>query len=112
MTKRLSKEEKERNRNIFAKERSMQYTGSGNPFFNKHHTEETKKKISEKKEGTPSPRKGAVLTKETKNKMRLAAIGRPSPRRGITLSEETKRKISESKKKLAIPENTKEDRKE
>lgn len=30
---------------------SEKFTGQGNPFYGKHHTEETKKKISEKKKG-------------------------------------------------------------
>lgn len=44
---------------IYTKEKrdefSKMYTGDGNPFYGKKHGEETKKRISEKKRGTPSP---------------------------------------------------------
>ena len=42
-----------------------------------------------------SPMKGKHHTKESKIKMSEAHKGRISPRKGVTLSEETKRKISE-----------------
>ena len=54
-------------------------TGGG---LNKHHSEETKKKISESKKGT-------TLSEETKKK-----IGEKN--KGKTLSEETKKKVSEN----------------
>jgi hypothetical protein len=75
MTKRLSPEVKAANKIKFSKLRSKQYTGETNPFFGKHHTDESKQIIRESKIGKPSPRKGAVLSDETKNKIRIARIG-------------------------------------
>ncbi len=59
--------------------------GSENGMYGKHHTDETKKKISEKT-------KGRKQTDEAKEK-----IGNFN--RGKVLSEETKKKVSETKKK-------------
>ena len=60
-------------------------SGKNNPFYGKHHSEETRKKLSES-------HKGIKLSEETKRK-----IGEKS--KGRRYSEETKRKISESLKK-------------
>lgn len=44
---------------FFTKEKrdqfSKMYTGDGNPFYGKKHSDDTKKRISHKKRGTPSP---------------------------------------------------------
>ena len=72
-----------------------------------HHSEKTKKKISEAMKGKNNPRygkpawnRGKHLSEETKRKLSEAKKGknkgRPSPRKGTHLSEETKRKMSES----------------
>ncbi len=47
------------------------------------HTAETKRKLSEKAIGRPSPMLGRHHSKETKEKIRARAIGRPSPTKGI-----------------------------
>ena len=77
-------------------------SGSDNPMFGRKHSEESKKKMSEKKigmlAGEKHPLFGKHHSEETKEKIRQKALGRPSPRRGVVLSEETKRKMSESKK--------------
>ena len=56
----------------------------------KHHSEETKRKISEAKKN---------ITDETRQKLSEAHKGKTSPRKGVTLSDETRRKLSEVKKK-------------
>ena len=67
--------------------------GKNNPFYGKHHTEETKNKISE-------VHKGKYVSVETKNKMSEAHKGKKLP-------EETKQKISKSEKGKKLPEETK-----
>ena len=55
----------------------------------KHHTEESRKKMSEAKKN---------ITDETRRKLSEAHKGKTSPRKGVTLSDETRRKLSEVKK--------------
>lgn len=55
--------------------------------YHREHTEETKKKISEKA-------KGRTLSEETKRKMSESKSGENHPNYGKHLSEETKKKIS------------------
>lgn len=52
--------------------------GEGNPFYGKHHSEVSKKKISNGRKGKPSPRKGKHHTDEAKKKMSEAHKGLPS----------------------------------
>jgi len=67
--------------------------GKNHPMFGKHHTEETKKKISRtrikngKTKGKNHPMFGKHHTEETKKKMSLAKLGKK-------LTEETKRLLS------------------
>lgn len=69
--------------------------GEKNPMYGRHHTEETKKKISESRKGKysgqNSPMYGKHHTEETKDKIRNANKGRK-------LTEEQKLKISKSNK--------------
>ena len=68
-----------------------------------HHSEETRKKISETKKGIPSPLKGIHHSEETGKKISEAKKGVPSPLKGIHRSEETRKKISEAHKiKISI----------
>ena len=66
----------------------------------RHHSEEAKRKISESLKGKP----GTMLGKQHPNKGKKipkiseAKKGKPSPNKGIPMSEETKRKMSKSKK--------------
>ena len=57
-------------------------TGENHPFFGKHHTEESKRKISESKKGKylgeNNPNYGRHHTDETKEKLRLANSGENS----------------------------------
>ena len=63
--------------------------GENNPMFGSHHSEETRKKISESKTGKhPS--------EETRKKMSEAQTGEKNPWYGKHLSEEHKKKLSEA----------------
>ena len=88
------------------------YKGENNPFYGKHHTEETRKRISEKIKsercGENNPMYGKHLNKEHKQKIseKLSGENHPfygkkgilSPNYGKTFTEEHKKKISESHK--------------
>lgn len=87
--------------------------GEGNPFYGKHHTEETKEKIRSKKIGkhlteehkkkisknNTRPFLGRKHKPESKEKMRNAHMGKH-------LTEEHKKKLSEVGKGRVIPEET------
>lgn len=60
-------------------------------WLGKHHSEETKRKLSEQC-------KGKKMSIETSQKMSEIRRGKPSPLRGRTLSDEQKQKISNSLK--------------
>ena len=66
--------------------------GENHPMYGKHHTEETKQKISEAKKGKSSNRKGCHHTEETKQKISESLNGK-------ILSEETKEKLRQATKK-------------
>lgn len=66
----------------FNKEHPGYYKGENNPMFGKHHTDETKTKISE-------ANKGKIVSDETREKLRIANTGKKH-------SDETKKKISDS----------------
>lgn len=79
--RKLSEETKEKLSEI-----AKQRTGEKNPFYGKHHSEESKLKMSESK-------KGKSLTEEHKQKISNAIKGENHPNYGKHLSEETKKKI-------------------
>lgn len=67
----------------------------------RHHTEESKRKMSLAKKGKPSilkGRKGSKQSEETKRKKSESLKGRPSPMKGRKMSQESKDKISKSNK--------------
>ena len=77
--------------------------GELSPMFGKHHSDETKKLISEKAKGRTSPRKGIVLSEETKQKIRDTKAKNPqtgdrNPMFGRKHSDEAKRRWSELRK--------------
>ena len=74
--------------------------GGNSPRYGKHHSDETKQKISEAK-------KGKSLSEETKAKMSEAKTGEKHPFFGKTHSDKTKQKISKAKKGVALPEEHK-----
>ena len=60
------------------KEYSIRFSGSGNPFFGKKHTDETRRLISEMQLGKNRP----PLTEETKSKISAANKGNTPPLKG------------------------------
>ena len=77
-------------------------SGKLNPFFGKHHTDETKHKLRTANTGK-SYNKGAYRSPEQRAKISASLKGRKNPAvskalTGRKLSEETKRKISEGGK--------------
>lgn len=90
-------------------------TGANNPFYQKHHSEESKLKMSKSHKGRPAYNKGIPLSEETKIKISESRKGEkncnfgkkmhPNTKEailksiiGVPKSEEHKRKISESLK--------------
>jgi group I intron endonuclease len=84
------------------------HSGENHPLYGKHHTEETKRKLSESHKGKhPSEEtrkkikessKGKHLSEETKRKISKAKMGENHPFYGKHHSDETKQKISASLK--------------
>lgn len=66
-------------------------SGINNPFYGHHHSEETKRKLSEAHKGKEGYWKGKHLSEESKEKNRIAHLGKK-------FSDETKSKMSESHK--------------
>ena len=88
------------------KEHSERMSGEGHPMFGKHHSEETKKKISEARQN---------LSDESRRKISIAAKARCTDEwiermremnTGKHLTEEHKRKISDSNKGKKVSEAT------
>ena len=67
------------------------YSGKNHPMYGKHHSEESRKKMSEAAKGRPGYWLGKHLTEEAKRKS-------SESHKGKHLTEEQKRKISESNK--------------
>ena len=61
------------------KKMSERMKGKNNPFYGKHHLEETKRKISEKHKGKVS----YIMTEEIKKKISLSKMGNKNPMYGI-----------------------------
>jgi len=75
--------------------------GKRNPLFGRHHSSDTKLKMSLTK-------RGKICSEETKLKMSLAKSGKNHPRYGKKLSEEVKLKIGKGNKGKIISEETRE----
>ncbi len=73
-------------------------TGELNSFYGKHHSEETKKKISEANKGQIPWIKGKHLSEEAKKKISESRMNKPHPHKGHPMTEETKRKMSAATK--------------
>jgi len=92
MSNGVSKYELEKNQKKKAIEKMSGYNkGENNPFYNKQHSEQSKKKMSKAK-------KGKNFSEEHKKNISKAKLGKPSWNKGIPQSEETKRKLSEANK--------------
>lgn len=65
------------------------FSGAGNPFAGKKHSEESLAKMRANRAGKPAHNKGKPMSEEQKAKLRAAALGRKH-------SEETKLKMSAS----------------
>lgn len=85
--KNLSKPELEKRKNEY----SERVKGEKNPFFNKKHSDNTKRKISQSNKGKTIGDKNASYWK--------GKTGKEHNRYGSTFSEESKKKMSESAKK-------------
>lgn len=72
-------------------------SGSGNPFYGKHHTKESRKIISIKNSGINSPMYGKKHSKETLEKMRQAKLGEKHPMYGKHFSEKVRENMSLAK---------------
>lgn len=79
-------------------ERSKKYSGEGNPFYGKKHTEESKQKQREKMTGRPVAPE--VLAR------RESRAGENNTFYGKKHSAETKRKISEARKRHEASKNS------
>lgn len=113
----VSDETKKKQSNI-AKERFS--VPENNPFYGKHHTEETRNIIRQKNKGKSPPNKGKHLSEETKQKISKAKKGKPlsdaekearilvgNKLKGRKLTEEQKEKISAANKGKIISEESK-----
>ena len=67
-------------------------TGEKNPNFGKHHSEETRKKMSEALKGEKNPNFGKHQSEDTRKKLSESLKGR-------TFTEEWRKKISEAAKR-------------
>lgn len=65
--------------------------GANHPFYGRHHSDESKKKMSESHSGENHPNYGKHLPEDVKEKIRES-------NKGKIRSEETRKRISESKK--------------
>ena len=70
----------------------------GDGIKGQHHSEETKRKMSEAHKGKPAHNKGIPMAEEQRNKMSDALRGKKAWNKGVPMSEEMKKKISESLK--------------
>jgi len=87
------------------------YVGENNPMFGKNHTEETKRRISENKKGTPSPFKGKhkPLSPEGLESLREHGRRKAGGNNGMfgkTHTEEVKAKLSKLAKERDYSEET------
>lgn len=105
------------------KENSPDYHGKNNPFYGKHHSEETKKIISQKshqnnlgrhhseetKKKMSESRKGIKFSEETIKKMRKNNLGKNNPNYGKKATKKHKDAMKKLRKKtLVILPNKKE----
>lgn len=93
----VSKETKEK----ISKKLSERFKDKNNhPMYMKHHTEESKMKMSERLKGRTSPNKDNKMSEEARKKLSEAHKGKTPWNKGKTniYSEKSKQKMSEAKK--------------
>jgi hypothetical protein len=88
--------------------KSLGVSGENHPLYGKHHSEETRRKISDAQKGENHPNYGKVgelapfygrkHTEETLQKMSDANKGENNPNYGKKMSEESRRKMSDANK--------------
>ena len=78
------------------------FSGEKHPMFGKHHSEETKKKMSESRTGEKNPNFGKHFSEETRKKMSESRTGEKNPNFGKHFSDEHRKHISESKPKKPV----------
>ena len=113
---------KETREKISVSVKSLGQSGRNNHFFGKHHSDETKKKIKEKRalqvfsdetrNKLSESHKGKICSEESKKKISIANKGKLSWIKGKHHSEETRKKITlanigkrrtdETKKKISV----------
>lgn len=81
-------------------------TDGGEGLNGYHHTEESRKKLSESLKGRVSPRKGIKLSDEAKAKLSESHKGQKAWNKGIPQTEEHKRKQSIAMKGRKLSEET------
>lgn len=81
--------------------------GNGKANKGKHHSDETKRKMSETRKGKPSPLKGKHISEAHKRKISEYLKGKPSRTKGKHFSEESKKRMSEAHKGHVFSEETK-----
>ena len=83
--------------------------GENNPMYGKHHSEESRKKMSELQKGHTAWNKGKQLSAETRKKIsegnKVKRTGKDNQNYGNHLSAETRKKISEAMKGKHTGEN-------
>lgn len=84
-----------------AKQNRRSFIGEGNPFYGKHHTEETRELLRQRTteiwKKQPHPWIGKKHSEETKEKFRQNNKGERNPNYGKSPSPEARKKLSESK---------------
>jgi group I intron endonuclease len=88
------------NEQLFIDKLSPEYNIANNvalPMLGRHHTEESKRKMSEAQKGNVGVWHGKNLSEEHKHKISEALKGKNNPRYGEHLSEEHRQKLSEAK---------------
>jgi hypothetical protein len=71
-------------------------SGKNNPFYGRHHTRKTKKRMSVERIGRKSPMKGKRHTKESRKKMSESLSGEKHPFYGKHHTKETLKKLSKA----------------
>ena len=72
--------------------------GEKNPNYGKHHTEETRKKLSQANKGENNPMYGKTHTENTRKKMSQANKGEKHPMYGKHHTDATRKKMSQASK--------------